>query len=380
MRVWVVIPSPSLFFRGFFLFQPFSCYTTTCMAVCGIINDDWTKLCEGWSLSKGISCLFFFVFLRRVRKWASDFFVFFFLSLSLLGSKVWATLDTFLPPYITTHIFLARFNHYLLLISKKKKKNLGNKWTMMRVSDTSVSSFLSSSSLLTRWYSSIFSIQKMRHHFPPPVVYYKCMTYTVCNSVMMPMIQLSNLPRKPGPHQDGWLPYSNLLLLPFRNIKMLIFAAAAVVLFFFFFYSWFSGCWFCFKFQKRQESLCVRVRSASFMSHHCLFDQCQAKVLTIFLSFASVFVVWCCDCFDFRLDYATARRRTSSGIHLSLFCCHPLKNDGESGSIRAKATLILKKIYENLTIDRLAKLTEVTTYQVVSSSMFFFFLNAQHLK
>jgi hypothetical protein len=71
--------------------------------------------------------------------------------------------------YYNTHIFLARFNHYLLLISKKKKKkNLGNKWTMMRVSDTSVSPFLSSSSsLLTRWYSSIFSIQKMRHHFPP---------------------------------------------------------------------------------------------------------------------------------------------------------------------------------------------------------------------
>jgi hypothetical protein len=68
---------------------------------------------------------------------------------------------------------------------------------------------------------------------------------------------------------------------------MLIFAAAAAVLLLLFFF-YFRGVGFVSNFKRRKAkslSVCVRVRSASFMSHHCLFDQCQAKVLTIFLSF-----------------------------------------------------------------------------------------------
>lgn len=120
---------------------------------------------------------------------------------------------------------------------------------------------------------------------------------------MMPMIQLSNLPRKPGPHQDGWLPYSNLLLLPFRNIKMLIFAAAAAVLFYFLIF----GVLVLFQISKEEKprvSLCVCESEVSVIHVTSLPLRSVSSQGSYYFSFVhvAVFVVWCCDCFDFRLS------------------------------------------------------------------------------
>jgi hypothetical protein len=86
---------------------------------------------------------------------------------------------------------------------------------------------------------------------------------------------------------------------------MLIFAAAAAVLLLLFFF-WFSGCWFCFKFQKKksQESLCVCESEVSVIHVTSLPLRSVSSQGSYYFSFVhvAVFVVWCCDCFDFRLS------------------------------------------------------------------------------
>ncbi len=106
----------------------------------------------------------------------------------------------------------------------------------------------------------------------------------VCARLMMPMLQLSsrNQASKTDDCHIGmglslffhccWAP-----ILDNKNVSSSFLTLLTMLLlpffeFFFFFFFFVCGCPFCFNATQREGG----VRSASFMSHHCLFDHCHS--------------------------------------------------------------------------------------------------------